>query len=127
MRRETNSEREAWTALVEGRKAEPAANKYGVAPKSERGKYASKHEAEVAASLAALERGRKIVDLREQVRFVLVPKNGKLRAVVYVADFAYRDYGTFVTHIVDAKGYKTPVYRLKKRLMQELGYTVEEV
>ena len=35
------------------------------------GKYASKHEAEVAASLAILERVGKIRELREQVRIVL--------------------------------------------------------
>ena len=79
--RERKGEREAWTAFVEGREAQKG-NKYNVAPKDERGKYASKHEASEAAKLAALALHGKIKDLQEQVRIVLVPKNGKLRSIV---------------------------------------------
>ncbi len=119
-------QREAWTAYFEGR--EPAKeNKYHVAPKWERGPYASKHEGAVAGSLDALQRAGKISELREQVRIVLVPQNGKLRAIAYIADFVYKDADGF-THVCDAKGFKTPVYRLKKRLAALLlGLTIEEV
>jgi hypothetical protein len=123
---ERRGEREAWTAFVEGREPVPESKYHS----KRAGKYASEHEAEVAGSLAALERAGKIEELREQVRFVLVPKNGKLRAVVYVADFTYRETSKDVSgrlHILDAKGYKTQVYRLKKRMMAELGYEIEEV
>jgi Protein of unknown function (DUF1064) len=119
-------EREAWTAFVEGREAAKQ-NKYGVAPKEERGKYASKHEAIVAGELAALQRAGKIKELREQVRIVLMPKNGKLRAITYIADFQYRDLDGML-HTLDAKGYKTPVYRLKKKVAAHmLGLEIEEV
>jgi hypothetical protein len=126
MRRESRSEREAWTAFVDGT-VPSKGNKYGVAPKDERGKYASKHEASEAAKLAALERGGKIKELKEQVRIVLVPGDGKLRAITYIADFTYVDLDGKL-HVLDAKGFKTQVYRLKKRLCALLlGITIEEV
>ena len=120
-----DSQREAWTAFVEGREATKE-NKYHVAPKDERGKYASKHEMQVAGDLAALERAGKIRELREQVHIVLVPKNGKLREIAYIADFTYFDDDGY--HVLDAKGFKTQVYRLKKKLAAHLlGLTIEEV
>ena len=121
-----DSQRAAWTAYFEGSEA-PKANKYGVAPKHERGHYASKHEAAEAAKLAALASRGIITDLQEQVRVTLVPKNGKLRSIVWVADFVYKDRAGF-THYLDAKGFKTAVYRLKKCLAAHmLGITIEEV
>jgi hypothetical protein len=121
LRRETKSEREAWTRYVDG--GEAKVNKYSA---ERTGRYASKHEAIVAAQLAALERAGKIRELREQVRIVLVPGDGKLRPVVYVADFTYMDENGY--HVADAKGFKTPVYRLKKRLASLLlGISIEEV
>jgi hypothetical protein len=117
------SDREAWTAFVEGREAKPA-NKYSAIRE---GKYASKREAACAASLHALASRGLIRDLREQERIVLVPGNGKLRPVVYVADFTYLDDGGR-RHVVDAKGYKHPIYRLKKRMAALLlGIEIEEV
>lgn len=115
-------EREAWTAFVEGRAA--TANKYGA---MRAGKYASKHEADVAMKLHALVAAGKISDLREQHRIYLVNGNGKLRPIVYIADFRYLDEEGKV-HVLDAKGFKTPVYRLKKRLAALLlGIDIEEV
>jgi hypothetical protein len=108
------AEREAWTAHITGEKPQKA-NKYRTAPKEERGGYASKHEMEVAAGLHALQRGGEITDLCEQCPIVLVPGNGKIRPITYVADFVYRDkQGN--QHFIDAKGYRTPIYRLKKKL-----------
>jgi hypothetical protein len=47
--------------------------------------------------------------------------------VVYVADFTYLEDGGR-RHVVDAKGYKHPVYRLKKRMSAVLlGIEIEEV
>ena len=124
--RERRGEREAWTALVEGREAAPA-NKYGVAPKEERGKYASKHEAQAAVKYQALARVGQIRDYEEQKRITLVPGDGELRSIVYVADFYYVDPDGN-PHVVDAKGYKTAIYRLKKRLAALLLHiTIEEV
>lgn len=122
------AEREAWTAFVEGREdASSRESKYGNTKAVFNGrKYDSQHEANVAANLQMLEARGLIKDVEYQVPFVLVPKNGKLRAIVYRADFVYRDPdGT--RHILDAKGFKTQVYRLKKRLMFEMGHEIEEV
>lgn len=100
------------------------ANKYGA---ERAGKYASKKEAAEAAKLAALSAAGKIRDLREQVPFILVEGQGKIRAIRYIADFTYLDDRGF--HICDAKGYaKNPVYRLKKKLLLLLhGLTIEEM
>ena len=115
-------ERAMWTRYVDG--GEAKVNKYHA---ERTGKYPSKHEAEVAAKLWALERAGHIKTLREQHPIVLVPSDGKLRAVTYIADFTYIDQqGQY--HVLDAKGYKTPIYRLKKRLAALLlGLYIEEV
>ena len=121
--RERRGEREAWTAFVEGRSPVPE-NKYGA---KRQGKYPSKHEEQAASNYAALEKAGIIHDLKEQHRITLVPGDGKLRPIIYVADFTFYDQNNQF-HVVDAKGYKTPVYRLKKRLAALLlGITIEEV
>jgi hypothetical protein len=124
MRRETTAEREAWTAHVEGTEVSRP-SKYGAVRE---GKYASKHEASVAANLAALERGGVIKLLQEQVSYTLVEGRGKIRPIKYIADFTYMDRSGRI-HVCDAKGYaKNPVYRLKKRLMLLLnGIEIEEL
>jgi hypothetical protein len=109
------AERDAWTAHITGEKPQRK-NKYGTAPKEERGGYASKHEMEVAAGLHALQRSGQIFNLQEQVRFELIPKNKPFSATVYIADFVYTDKAGAI-HVLDAKGVKTPVYQLKKKLM----------
>lgn len=124
MRLERKGDREAWTAHVEGT-AVPAANKYGA---ERQGKYASKHERDVASALGALARCGDITDLREQVSFTLVPGNGKIRPIRYIADFVYVD-AAGKTIVIDAKGYtKNQVYRLKKKLLLLLhGIQIEEL
>ncbi len=124
--RERRGEREAWTAFVEGIEAKPL-NKYGNKRVEFNGRtYDSKREANHAALLQTLERSGMIADLEYQKRIVLVPGDGKLRPVVYVADFFYRDKDG--THVVDCKGFKTQVYRLKKRMAALLlNITIEEV
>jgi hypothetical protein len=99
-------------------------NKYGA---DRAGKYASKREAAHATKLDALQRAGIIRELREQHPIVLVPGDGKLRPIRYIADFTYIDKeGSF--HVVDCKGFKTQVYRLKKRMAQLLlKITIEEV
>lgn len=91
--------------------------------------YASKKEANRAVELRILERCHQITDLKEQVRFQLIAKQGKERAVAYVADFTYNEWtGSLWTPVVeDVKGFKTPMYKLKKRLMSALlGIEVRE-
>ncbi len=65
--------------------------------------------------LRLLERAGKIQGLQRQVSFELVPKQAGERACNYVADFVYYEDGKQV--VEDCKGYKTEVYRLKKKLM----------
>lgn len=92
------------------------------------GKYASKKEARVAAELALLARSGKILDLKEQVPFTLIEGRNGVRGIKYVADFTWVDADTGFPHIGDAKGIKTPVYELKKKMMYLLcGLTVEEL
>lgn len=73
--------------------------------------------------LKLLERAGQIYDLRRQVPFLIVPKqldkNGKLvfREVKYIADFAYREKGSATLTVEDAKGVRTEVYKLKKKLL----------
>jgi hypothetical protein len=66
----------------------------------------------------------KIANLREQVRFELLPKQEGERAVHYVADFVYEEPSTntgvsqyWVQVVEDCKGYRTPEYRLKRKLL----------
>ena len=118
------AERAAWTAHITGEKLER--NKFHVAPKEERGGYASKHEMEVAANLRALERGGKIRNLKEQVRIEVIPADPPFPAVVYIADFTYDDDEGW--HCLDAKGVKTAVYQVKKKALWHLKkIRIEEV
>ena len=94
-------------------------------------KFDSEAEAARYCQLRLLERAGHITELRRQVPFELVPAekdmNGKkLRALVYRADFVYRDnYGAL--HVEDVKGVRTAVYKLKKRLMWHIhGIEIEE-
>ena len=122
-------EREAWTAFIERRApVYTPPSKYGNRRTEVDGRtYASKHEAEVAATLQTLERHGKISELRYQVGFTLVEGMGKIRPIRYVADFTYRDAAGL--HVVDAKGYdKNQVWRLKRKLMALLlGVEIEVV
>jgi hypothetical protein len=68
--------------------------------------------------LHALSKSGKISDLKEQVPFILVPKDGKQRAMKYIADFTFIEDEDFV--VMDAKGHQTQLYKLKKRLMKYL-------
>jgi len=90
--------------------------------------YASKREAAYATTLRALEKAGEIAQLQEQVSFELVPRDELGRAVRYLADFRYWDNRSAKWVICDVKGYRTDVYKLKRRLMWKVhGIIVEEV
>jgi hypothetical protein len=95
--------------------------------------YASAREAKRAAELKLLEKAGKIMNLREQVSFELIPKQNGERACKYIADFVYReipDDGLAMRHetVEDAKGYRDPVYRIKRKLMLKVhGIRIREV
>lgn len=91
------------------------------------GKYASQAEARRAGELKLLERAGKITDLREQVRWKIIPSQDGELPVFYIVDFQYRDENGQL-HLEDVKGMKTPVYVIKRKLMQFVhGIKIEEV
>lgn len=82
--------------------------------------FDSKHEAERYKELQMLVKAGEITNLRLQVPFELIPSlkiNGEtFRVTKYIADFVYNDKnGNEV--VEDAKGMKTDVYKLKRKLM----------
>ena len=106
--------------------------------------FDSKREMIRWQELHALERNGEIFGLRRQVRFELIPaqyapdvvtKTGKKkrgacleRKCDYIADFVYSDLRTGETVVEDAKGMKTEVYKIKRKLMLYIhGIRVKEV
>ena len=79
--------------------------------------YASKREAKRAEELKLLEKAHQIHDLKEQVKFELLPKQDGERAIYYIADFTYVTGPGGNLVVEDAKGYRDPVYRIKRKLM----------
>lgn len=90
--------------------------------------YDSKKEAKRAEVLKLMQKQGLISELAEQVSFTLCPGqygldyNGKQmclrREMKYIADFVYKQNGEVI--IEDCKGFKTPEYKRKKRLMKKL-------
>ena len=93
--------------------------------------FDSQKEARRYDELSALLRAGKIRDLRLQPTFTLqesyVTAEGEtVRAITYKADFVYTlPDGQKV--IEDAKGARTEVYKLKRKMMAERGWTVREI
>ena len=94
--------------------------------------FDSIHEAVRWKELRLLERAGEIKCLSRQVKFALIPasktREGKtVQGVSYIADFVYLDKeGRQV--VEDAKGYRTDVYKIKKKLMLWLyGVEIQEV
>lgn len=94
--------------------------------------FDSIREAERWQELRLLERAGEIKCLSRQVKFELIPKmktrTGKtVYGESYIADFVYLDKeGRQV--IEDAKGYRTDVYKIKRKQMLWLyGIEIQEV
>ena len=92
--------------------------------------FDSKKEGNYYTYLKLMKNAGKIKNLELQKKFILQDKfnlNGKTyRAITYVADFVYEEKGQ--THVVDTKGYRTEVYKIKKKLfMKKYGIEIEEV
>lgn len=82
--------------------------------------------------LKLLERAGKIKDLRLQVPFDLLPTTRiggvTQNKTVYWADFVYFDIRKNCEVVEDAKGVKTDIYQLKRKLMWvNLGIEIKEV
>lgn len=91
------------------------------------GKHASRREARRAQDLALLEKLGEISELKQQTKYVLIPKQDGERAVTYTDDFSYRDkQGNLV--VEDSKGFKTQQYVIRRKLMLFIhGIKVREV
>ena len=95
-----------------------------------RGGFDSIRERKRYGELKLMERAGMISGLTRQVRFELIPAqyhNGKCleRSCSYYADFTYWKDGRFI--VEDCKGFKTDVYRIKKKLMLERhGIVIKE-
>lgn len=88
------------------------AHKYRAKPTTVDGiRFASQKEARRYRELRLLECAGKISDLELQVKYALVD------VIKYVADFRYKENGETV--VEDVKGYKTPIYRRKAKLMKK--------
>ncbi len=81
--------------------------------------------------LILLLKAGRISDLKRQVKYELIPSqriDGKVveRACSYVADFVYTENGKTV--VEDTKGFKTPEYIIKRKLMLYIhGIRIVEV
>lgn len=102
-------------------------SKYGAIRTAVDGKvFASKREANRYLELKMLAKANEIEKLELQPRFKLIVSG--IHIATYVADFQYicRKTGERVTE--DCKGFKTPVYRIKKKLVKAIhGIDVVEV
>ncbi len=86
--------------------------------------FASKKEAKRYQELRLMEKAGEITCLAMQIGWPLAV-NG-VDICIYVCDFEYTDKDN-KTVVEDVKGMKTPIYRLKKKLMLAIhGITVRE-
>lgn len=96
------------------------------------GGYDSTKEHRRANQLKLMQRAGLISSLREQVKYVLVPTqrapDGSLleKECSYHADFVYDKDG--VTVVEDTKGFRTPEYIIKRKLMLAVhGIRIREI
>ena len=109
-------------------------NKYGNEKTEVDGiKFASRHEAKRYVELKYMERAGLIKNLQLQRVYTLIgaqkDKDGKIieRPVKYIADFVYTD-ADGKTVVEDAKGVRTDVYKIKRKLMLSIyGIRIQEV
>ena len=94
----------------------PKRNKFGAKKTEVDGiTFASQKEARRYSELVLLLKAKKIENLALQVPF-LITING-LKICKYLADFTYVD-NKGVFHVEDVKGMRTPLYKLKKRMVE---------
>ena len=95
-------------------------------------KFDSKREGEYYQKLKILEKKGLIKDLELQKEYLLQDKfviNGKTRRkIVYKSDFSYVSTEDDKLHVIDVKGFRTDLYKLKKKLFEyKYGVEIEEV
>lgn len=94
--------------------------------------FDSKKEFEYYLILKDREKRGEIIALQRQYTIVIqpsfkMPSGQKIRQITYIADFVYRDLKDGELHYIDVKGYKTEIYKLKKKLLAYKGIYIEEV
>ena len=94
--------------------------------------FDSQKEAERWCELRLMERAGLIRSLDRQIRFEIVPKTDKFRAMHYIADFCYRDTKTGEWIYEDVKGLKKglayTLFRLKIAIVYwRYGVEVKEI
>lgn len=92
--------------------------------------FDSKKEGNYYTKLKLMEKAGLIWNLELQKKYILQASftfNGKkIREISYYADFVYEDKDGL--HVVDTKGYRTDVYKLKKKLfIKKYGIDIEEI
>nr|DAX75132.1 MAG TPA: Endonuclease [Caudoviricetes sp.] len=84
-------------------------------------KFDSQKEALRYKKLKLMERAGVIKDLELQPTFELIPtirtEHETLRKTIYKADFKYFDVNADHEVVEDVKGFKTDVYKLKKKML----------
>lgn len=95
-------------------------------------KFDSKKEMAYYIKLKMLEEKGKIKKLELQKTYELQPSfkvNGKTyRKITYKADFSYITTEDNKLHIVDTKGFRTEVYKLKRKMFAfKYGIEIEEI
>ena len=106
------------------------ANKYhNKKVKNSEGTFDSQFEYDRWCNLKLLQRIKRISDLERQVKFILIDKSEYGQQISYVADFVYTDAdGHKVVEDTKSEATKTPLYRLKKRLLAErYGIVIKEI
>lgn len=98
--------------------------------RTKEGKFDSEREFCHYQKLKIMQAAGMIQNLQRQVIFTLIPSQktskGTERPVKYIADFVYESDGKRI--VEDVKGYKTPEYIIKRKLMLYiLGIEVQEV
>jgi len=108
-------------------------------------RFDSRKEAKFYLFLREAQKNGEISDLQLQVPYELIPaiyedqvihlktKDKTVRrcvqkAVHYVADFVYTETSSGNEYVVDTKGFRTPEYKLKKKMMRAFrGIDIKEV
>jgi hypothetical protein len=87
--------------------------------------FASRKEADRYRKLKILAKAGHITELKLQPSWAIVI--GGIKVCKYVGDFWYKK-ADGVAVVEDVKGFKTPVYRLKRKLMKAMfGIFIKEV
>lgn len=83
-------------------------------------KFQSGKEAKRYSELKLLEKFGFISELKLQVKFILQKgferEGKKIRPIIYLADFVYMNNEENKLTVEDSKGFRNPVYTLKKKM-----------